>query len=380
MKKHVLRIASFLLGIFLVIGSNEKVYASEGEEKITITIDASDDNSGLLYAIDSDRPEAFSETNTFTIAAGTSHVIYVKDAAGNITSQTYTHKISNPETKEEELNIEVGINNTTSYSKYDEQINKNYDYLTDTKIDNSDANVISKITTDGSDLAEKVFYVITTQEGEEFYLVIEQGSSNKVHLLNTVTLDDLTALADGGSTSNPKDGQDNLLEALKGNETGANEDTIENVSTNDKSSEKSNNLYIYLLIVMAGGAYYYFKIYKNKKNESMDAMDAMDMDEFIMEEDDEEEDLEFDDKEKQELLNRLLNGEEDEETQLQDMNPDEYAGNVYEEKSDEYTEDAYATSHEDVTESEQEEGEESMYITEDVNLEFDEELDGEEEE
>lgn len=379
MKKYVLGIASFLLGIFLIIGSNERVYASEGEEKITITIDASDDNSGLLYAIDSDRPEAFSESNTFTIAAGTSHVIYVKDAAGNITSQTYTHKISNPETnEEEELNIEVGVGNTSSSSKYDYQKNMNYEYLTDTKIDNSDANVISKITTDGSDQAEKVFYTITTQEGEEFYLVIEQGSSNKVHLLNTVTLDDLAALADGEGTNNTVEQQDNLLEALKGSEAESEENIVENGDEN-KSTTKSNNLYIYLLIAIGGGAYYYFKIYKNKKNESMDAMDAMDMDEFVMEDEEEEEDLEFDEKGKQELLNRLLNGEEDEgETELQDMNPDEYAD--YIEEVDEYTEEAYATSHKEDVEDEQEEGEEIAYLTEDIDKEFDEELDGEEEE
>ena len=375
MKKYAFGIANLLLVFFLIIGNSEKVYASEGEETITITIDASDDNSGLLYAIDSDRPEAFSESNTFTIVAGTSHVIYVKDAAGNITSQTYTHKVSNPEPPKEQLNIEVGLNNVSLPSKEEEKY-KNYEYLTDTPIDNSDANVISKMTTDGSDQAEKVFYTIITQEGEEFYLVIEQGSSNKVHLLNTVTVDDLTALADEGSSTTELDKQqDNLLEALKEGENNT-EGTEENVTEEEKETKKSNNLYIYLLIALGGGAYYYFKIYKNKKNESMDVMDAMDMDEFVMEEDEDDEDLDFDEKEKEELLNQFLKGEDDED-ELETMSPDDYCDEYVEEKEAE--EDIYATSHNsEETEQAEDKDEEMEYLVEEISDEYDEELDGEE--
>lgn len=379
MKKCAFGIANLLLVFFLLIGNNEKVYASEGEEMITITIDASDDNTGLLYAIDSDSPEAFSESNTFTIVAGTSHVIYVKDAAGNITSQTYTHKVSEPEPPQEQLNIEVGLNNVSSPSKEEEKY-KNYEYLTDTPIDNSDANVISKMTTDGSDQAEKVFYTITTQEGEEFFLVIEQGSSNKVHLLNTVTVDDLMALAEEGSgTAEVNKQQDNLLEALKESEKNA-ESTEGNVAEEEKEPQKSNNLYIYLLIALGGGAYYYFKIYRNKKNESMDVMDAMDMDEFVMEEEEDDEDLDFDEKEKEELLNQFLNGEEDED-ELETMSPDDYCEEYGEETAEnvEAEDDVYATSHNsEETEQAEDEDEEMEYLVEEISDEYDEELDGEE--
>ena len=65
------------------------VRASDGEEYVTITVQASDDNEGITYALDSDDPGSFGPSNIFTVPAGTSHTIYVKDAAGNITSQIY---------------------------------------------------------------------------------------------------------------------------------------------------------------------------------------------------------------------------------------------------------------------------------------------------
>ena len=385
MEKILLRMASFLLVLFVALGKMETVYASEGEEKITITINASDDNGGLLYAIDSDEPEAFTSNNIFEIPEGTSHVIYVKDAAGNITSQTYTHQIRESETGEDEsINIELDIGNTDSASNNKTKDYSNYEYLTDTKIDNSDANVISKITTDGSDQAEKVFYTITTQEGAEFYLVIEQGASNKVHLLNTVTIDDLAALAEGGTTKTSAEAQeDTLLEALKGSEE-KNEITKENIedSSKDSDSRRSNKLYIYILIAAAAGAYYYFKIYKNKKNDSMDAMDAMDMDDFVMEEEDsDDEELEFSEKEKQELLDELISGKEAEDEELNEMDPELYAEDIYEElePGNIYNvgnagEESHATSHE----TEIVNVEEVFYLSEDNNEEYDEELDGEE--
>lgn len=385
MKKYLMCLISFFSVVFVMLGTCEKVYALEKEETITITVDSNEDSSGFLYAIDSDAPEAFSESSTFKIAAGSSHIIYVKDAAGNITSQTYTHKVVDPD-EEKELNIEVGVANQGDSSKYRYQENVNYEYMTDTRIDNSDANVIRKISTDGSDLAERVFYVITTEEGEEFYLVIEQGESNKVHLLNTVTLDDLTALADGGSGKSKNKEPDNLLEALKnsGTETEVSTSENENQINTNADNKINNDMYLYILIGIGVVAYYYFKIYKNKKNASMDVMDAMDMDEFSMEEDDEEEDLDLDEKEKQELLNQLINGEYEDEAELQDIQPDEYTEQM--DKNNERAE-TYATSHKEVqdgvenseTELVQESVEDVDYLIEDAyESTFDEELDSEE--
>ena len=61
----------------------------EDEEYITISVDAVDSSGNVTYALDTDDPAAFTESNEFAIPAGTTHTIYVKDEAGNITSQEY---------------------------------------------------------------------------------------------------------------------------------------------------------------------------------------------------------------------------------------------------------------------------------------------------
>ncbi len=74
--------------------------ASDGEEYITISVDAVDDNANLQYALDSDAPSAFTESNEFRVPAGTSHTIYVKDVAGNITSRRFEPDAADGESDE----------------------------------------------------------------------------------------------------------------------------------------------------------------------------------------------------------------------------------------------------------------------------------------
>ena len=72
-----------LMAFMLAFMSNENVYASDdGQEYITISVEAEDESGQLLYALDTDEPGAFSSSNEFSVPAGTSHTIYVKDAAG----------------------------------------------------------------------------------------------------------------------------------------------------------------------------------------------------------------------------------------------------------------------------------------------------------
>lgn len=324
--------------------------AGTGTEYITISVNASDDNEQLQYAID--EPVNFSYQNTFTIPAGTSHTIYVKDAAGNITSQEYsasgsgtvvssgsgTANSSATDTYgitagsgDQEINIELELGmNTDGIGTGGAAFGgdyKNYEYLTDSVVETPATTVQSKTTTDGSDTAQKVFYDFVTAEGETFYLVIDQGSSNAVHFLNTVTLEDLKAIAAANADSSTSaasapEKEDNLLEALKNNEAGG-----EAGPTDKTSGEKSNNdmLLLLILVGIAGGAYYYFKVYKNKKNETMDAMDAMDMDEFQLEEEEDDEEIEFDDEEKQQMLDELIaSNEYSEENELYNADPEEY--------------------------------------------------------
>ncbi|MGN0307243.1 MAG: CD1107 family mobile element protein [Lachnospiraceae bacterium] len=392
--RKIKRIMGLVLA-FIITLSNTAVWASEGEtEYITITVEATDDNGNLQYAID--EPVNFTSSNTFTIEKGTSHTIYVKDAAGNITSQTYSagsstsggnktivgssttseaYEVSSG-SGDQEINIELelGMNadgigtgdgaNTVSGFKGDYE---NYEYLTDTVVDDTPAATVqSKMTTDGSDTAKKVFYNVTTAEGDTFYLVIDQGSSNAVHLLNAVTREDLEALAieDGKTVSETK--EDNLLTALSNSSA---DNSLDEAEDKTVKTPGRNNLILLVIIGLVGvGVYYYFNVYKRKKEEAIDAMDAMDMDEFIPEDD--EEDIEFDeaeidDDEKQRLLDELIASEDYQyDSELLYQNPDDADNNP---------------------ENEVNSGNEVLEFADDVSeavssaMEYDEELDGEEE-
>ena len=317
--------------------------ASDGENYITISIDASDDNGSLKYAIDSDEPSAFTDSNEFRILEGTSHTIYVKDVAGNITSQTYSPPSASPSTdypypatggpaasqpsgpetdgSDPRINIEVEIGDKQEGANRENDYS-NYEYLTDDPVEPGGATVAEKVKTDGSDASEKVFYTFQTKEGETLYLVIDQGrNDDNVYLLDTVSINDLMALADG-SAPQQEEKEDNVLAALSQNTDVGSEEP----GKKDASASNSSLFIVLFIIAAGGGIYYYFKIYKAKKDESMDEIDdAMDMDEFEAETD-EDDAVEFEginDAEKEVFLEQLINGEDDEG--LYDADPDEYA-------------------------------------------------------
>ena len=326
MKTRKLGVRAVIACILLCLMFPGVAYASDGEDYITISVAATDDNEQLQYALDTDDPSAFSDSNEFAIPAGTSHTIYVKDVAGNITSQTYhpDNSDNSDDTDEQKINIdlEIGGNNKPDYS--------NYEYLTDDPIEPGTGTVAEKINTDASNNdAERIFYTVTTKEGEVLYMVIDQSrSSDNVYLLDTVSVSDLLALADGNGSAPSTEKEDNLLSAL------ANEENVvvTETKTTEKESSGMNPIVIIVFIVLAGGVYYYFKIYKNKKDESMDIIDdAMDMDEFEAEEDDEVE-FDIDDAEKEKFLEELINGE-DETPDLLDADPDTYAESSGEDES-----------------------------------------------
>lgn len=293
-------------------------YASDGEDYITISVDAVDDNTNLQYAIDSDDESAFTSSNEFTVPAGTSHTIYVKDVAGNITSQRYEPQdVSNSNDYDEE---EQRINIDLELGRQEEK----EIYSPDEEGSPGTASVTERTKTDGSVDAEKVFYTFTTKEGEELYLVVDQGrGSDNVYLLDTVSLGDLRVLADGQASASADDTkEDNLLASLQGEDPDTELEEPE-AAPPQKKSATGRGIVILILALIGGGGYYYLKIYRNKKDEAMDAMDAMDMDEFAPE-DDEDEEMEFayDDSEKEEYLNRLISEEEED---FYDQDPDAYA-------------------------------------------------------
>lgn len=315
-------------------------YASDGEDYITISVDAVDDNANLKYALDSDDEAAFTSSNEFTVPAGTSHTIYVKDAAGNITSQKYDPPEEtipydpDPSYEYDEEEQRINIDLELGRKEKEEEI-----YSPDEEGNPGTASVTNRTKTDGTVDAEKVFYTFTTKEGEELYLVVDQGrGTDNVYLLDTVSLGDLRVLADGqdpSSGAGDKE-EDNLLSILSEESTGS---EPEELQTKKSKSPFGNGLMIMLLFGIGGGIYYYLKIYRNKKDEAMDAMDAMAMDEFEPEEDEEEEvDFDYDDSEKERYLENLINEESEEETFF-DQDPDEYAAPYNEEGEDPDSED-----------------------------------------
>lgn len=334
MKTKILNsIMAFFTLCFLCTVYPLQVYASEGEEYITISVDAVDDNGNLKYALDTDDPSAFTDSNEFTVPAGTSHTIYVKDVAGNITSQTYSPEkeedMSTYPTADDEQKINIDLELGQSNDVPEEDFS-DYEYLADDPVEPGTGTVAEKIKTDGSDNAEKVFYTFTTKEGEVLYLVIDQGqSSDNVYLLDTVSASDLQVLAVDGNSSKQEE-EDNLLSALA-----LEEEPLETEETDNEPSAAStsgkNAIIILALAAVGGVAYYYLKVYKNKKDETMDALDAMDMDEFEPEEE-EEIDFDIDDAEKEKYLEALINEDENtDDESLFDMDPDEYATSHIEE-------------------------------------------------
>ena len=321
--KNKFILLSFALSICIYWMSGINAQASDGEEYITISIDATDDNSELMYSLDSDDPSAFTKSNEFVIPAGTSHTIYVKDAAGNITSQQYVPETSttvvgstaNPDTADQniDINLEVGGGSSgtgTTTSKYD--------YLTDSPAETGEGTVYDKIVTDSTIDSQKIFYDITTEEGDVFHLVVDQGNTaNNVYLLKQVKNSDLQALAvDDTGAQKEQENEESLLQALAA-EDAAEENLTENAETED--TKNNSILKILGLAAAGGGAFYYFKVYKKKKHTEIELSDAHDMDDFEVEDD--EVDFEYDEREKEAFLEKLL--EDDDYEGLDDFEDDE---------------------------------------------------------
>lgn len=393
------KIVTILCFLFFFSYMGRTVFASSGEEYITITVDAEDDNDNLTYSLDSTDPESFSSSNTFTIPAGTSHTIYVKDGAGNITSQEYSPSTMltsdiNSEPAEYDVTYDPGIDNTDNTDNTTEA--ETQDINIDVEIGNKDYSSIldkdskepaepgmgtayDKTKTDGSDDGDKVFYTVTTAEGDTFYMVIDQTQNNdNVYLLNTVTRSDLKALAvDDGSEQEAAE-EDNLLNALKNEKSDIS--SVEEDSKSSKSSGISPQIIMIILVLIGGGLYYYLKVYKNKKEQQMDVMDAMNMEDFEPEpEEDEEAEFEMADEEKQAFLDNLINGDDENEEELFDADPDEYVN------ADGDDNETYATSHKDDEEEDSAAEEISEEIMQDIasqvadfESDYDPELDGEE--
>lgn len=284
-----------LLGTYLFSLQAEAAEVAEANNNLTtITVGASDDESGsLMYAIDSDDPNAFGSSNEFVVESGSSHVVYVKDAAGNISSQVVSAPIE-----------KVGIEVTIGQDGTDSAVATASAGKTVGEAAEKGGGTVGETTiTDGSSAAEKIFYTITTKNENVFYMVIDNTrSQDNVYLLNQVTEEDLLALTEGADAKKTK-------ETLFGSSSDENTETASNTEVQEAESKKetqdkkSDLPIIILVVVIVGGVYYYLKIYKPKTAEEMDMADAMDMDEFETEEESEGNEIVF---EEEEAKNRLL--------------------------------------------------------------------------
>lgn len=389
MNKVIKGITKLLLPIMLCLTFRGTVYASDGQDYITISVEAEDDNGEtLLYALDTDEPSAFTTSNTFSVPAGTNHTIYVKDAAGNITSQEYVTSESDYDKAYQQgaddegrtVNIDVILDDEEPASEYSD-----YEYAGDLTYDpykpaeNGQGTVYDKVETQINDNnAERLFYTVTTDDGEVFYLVIDQGqSNNNVYLLDQVKMSDLSALAvqdkekeDSGSTS--------LLSTLNEEKEGTGEEKLltedEEPDAGKKKAGSSSGSTILLLFLIAagGGIYYYIKVYRNKRDEQMDLIDAPDKEDFAVEEEEEDADFGLDEDYQEQAMAMLL--DEDYHTAVDDS--------PKQAKADEPEDDIYAMSHKQDTSVDTEMNNKENYeeFDEEYDEDFDEELDAPDEE
>lgn len=364
-----------LMPFLLSFTFHSMVYASDGQEYITISVEATDDNDDtLLYALDTDDPDAFTSSNTFSVPAGTNHTIYVKDAAGNITTQEYISSEADYDQAYQQgeddegrtVNIDVVLDDQPDGSD-----DSDYEYAGDLLNDPAEmgqGTVYDRIETQVNDTdATRLFYTVTTDDGEVFYLVIDQRQSNhNVYLLDQVNLSDLSALAVQDEKESTSEGTTSLLSALNGEKDSPGDETLlteGGAEASDKKSGKSSfgsSIFMLMIIAAGGGIYYYIKVYRNKRDEQMDLIDAPDKDDFVASEEAEEEDVDFglDEDYQEQTMAMLL---EEDSNEPSEQIPD----------SDDIENETYAISHKNNSE-------ETIEVAEEY--EYDEDLDAPDEE
>lgn len=112
----------------------------------------------------------------------------------------------------------------------------------------------------------KEFFTIMTPDENVFYLIIDrQREQDNVYFLNTVTEKDLLALAEKSSDPEKSD------PVVSTPEPESKPDTTPAPETSAKPESKSNTgmlLLVLAIVVIGGGAGYYFKIYRPKHRQA----------------------------------------------------------------------------------------------------------------
>ncbi len=121
----------------------------------------------------------------------------------------------------------------------------------------------------------KEFFTVTTEDGSVFYLVIDrQKSGDNVYFLNTVTVADLMALAEGGATITPTVTPEPDVGLEPTPDTTPEPDT--------KPEQKGGGINVGMLalavavIAVGGGAGWYFKVHRPKRQRAAELEDYPD--------------------------------------------------------------------------------------------------------
>ncbi|ADL02928.1 DUF4366 domain-containing protein [Lacrimispora saccharolytica] len=138
----------------------------------------------------------------------------------------------------------------------------------------------------------KQFYTITTPDENVFYLVIDlQRETDNVYFLNAVTEKDLLALAEKSEdTEENETAVVSTPEPESDSETDISSET--SLETSTEPEQKSNTtmlLFVLTVVVIGGGAGYYFKIYRPKQEQTAlteDEFDEYEADPYDEQEDD----------------------------------------------------------------------------------------------
>ena len=136
----------------------------------------------------------------------------------------------------------------------------------------------------------KEFYTITTANNNTYYLIIDHSSSTKnVYMLSMIDENDLKEFLSEEEPEVPKD--TGTPPAVDFGDEPSGDDTPDN--SEPEEPKKDNNILSTVLIILvlgaiAGGGYFYFKIYKPKKEAQISDEDMEYVDEGVTINEDEE--------------------------------------------------------------------------------------------
>lgn len=258
-----------LVALIPIVKICDIAYASEADDYTTITVEAEDAESGVYkYAIDATDETCWQDSNIFYVSPGSKHIVYVKDAAGNITSQeVYAEK-----NVIEEIGADSIVDSISQSDNLEMSDNNDKQYL------EGEGDGTGTIT-DYVNNNNKEYYTVTTTNGNSFYLIIDhRNNDSNVYFTKPVSEMDLLSLA--SEAGQIEENQINVKEEIKNTQDDVPLEQTEEVTK--KSNALVENMPIIVIAVVIAGAYYYFMIYKKKKNDTDDYdEEAADMDQFI---------------------------------------------------------------------------------------------------